>query len=148
MPDGDREVPLRRSKELGKALGREESGQLEVKVSVQGAASVYGPGRFPVTPYHEQWVRLPDSADRLRAFLEDNMGILKLRVKQTHLRVGGRGPLASSPLAHDPVRHQHHDARQAKDDRPKGEPIHPDRNVGEEPSVAEDNRQSDEKGDG
>jgi hypothetical protein len=41
--------------------------------------SVYGLGRFPVTLYYEQWVRLLDSADRLRAFLEENKSKLKLK---------------------------------------------------------------------
>jgi hypothetical protein len=48
-------------------------------VSVKCGISVYGLGRFPVTLYYEQWVRLLDSADGLRAFLEENRGKLQLK---------------------------------------------------------------------
>jgi hypothetical protein len=54
---------------------------LEFKVGEKGGVSVYGLGRFPVTLYYEQWVRLLDSTDRLRAFLEENKGKLKLKSK-------------------------------------------------------------------
>jgi hypothetical protein len=50
-------------------------------VGEKGGVSVYGLGRFPVTLYYEQWVRLLDAAPQLRAFLEDSRkeGKLKLR---------------------------------------------------------------------
>jgi hypothetical protein len=54
---------------------------LEFKVGEKGGVSVYGLGRFPVTLYYEQWVRLLDSADGLRAFLEENKSKLKLKSK-------------------------------------------------------------------
>ena len=41
--------------------------------------SVYGLGRFPVTLYYEQWLRLLDGTEELRAFLEENKGKLKLK---------------------------------------------------------------------
>ena len=41
--------------------------------------SVYGLGRFPVTLYYEQWVRLLDAGPRLREFLEQNKSRLKLK---------------------------------------------------------------------
>ncbi len=37
-----------------------------------GAISVYGLGRFPVTLYAASWERLLDSADDLRAFISAN----------------------------------------------------------------------------
>ena len=49
------------------------------KVSDKGGVSVYGLGRFPVTLYYEQWVRLLDKAQDLRGFLEQNKGKLKLK---------------------------------------------------------------------
>lgn len=49
------------------------------KVSEKGGVSVYGLGRFPVTLYYEQWKRLLDNVERLRNFIADNMGKLKLR---------------------------------------------------------------------
>jgi len=48
-------------------------------VSEKGGVSVYGLGRFPVTLYFEQWIRLLDSADALRAFLDENKNKLKLK---------------------------------------------------------------------
>jgi len=61
--------------ELEKQTGR--AATLEFRVSEKGAVSVYGLGRFPVTLYYEQWVRLLDSADKLREFIEENKSKLK-----------------------------------------------------------------------
>ena len=48
-----------------------------MKVSDKGAVSVYGMGRFPVTLYKEQWLRLRDIADEIRAFIAANEEKLK-----------------------------------------------------------------------
>jgi hypothetical protein len=66
--------------ELEKQAGR-KPGQLEFRVGEKGGVSVYGLGRFPVTLYYEQWIRLLDAADELRAFLEKNKHRLKLKQK-------------------------------------------------------------------
>ena len=68
--------------ELEKKSGH-RSGELEFKVGEKGGVSVYGLGRFPVTLYYEQWVRLLDGAEKLRTFLEEkkNDGTLKLKEK-------------------------------------------------------------------
>jgi hypothetical protein len=50
--------------------------------SDQPGVSVYGLGRFSVTLYYEQWVRLLDASDNLRKFLEDNKSRLKLKPKE------------------------------------------------------------------
>jgi hypothetical protein len=67
--------------ELEKQGGKSRSGDLEFRVGEKGGVSVYGLGRFPVTLYYEQWVRLLNATERLRAFLEENKteGKLKLR---------------------------------------------------------------------
>ena len=36
-------------------------------------------GRFPVTLYYEQWVRLLEASDRLKEFLEENKSKLKMK---------------------------------------------------------------------
>ena len=54
-------------------------GQLRLKVSEKGGLSIYGLGRFPVTLYKEQWVRLLDYADEIRSFLKDNDRQLKAK---------------------------------------------------------------------
>jgi macrodomain Ter protein organizer (MatP/YcbG family) len=65
--------------ELEKQHGRKRSGTLEFRVSEKGAVSVYGMGRFPVTLYYEQWVRLLEASDRLKEFLEENKSKLKMK---------------------------------------------------------------------
>jgi ribosome-interacting GTPase 1 len=60
-------------------LRRQESAGLRFKVSEKGAVSVYGLGRFPVTLYKEQWLRLLAQADGIRAFIRDNATALKTK---------------------------------------------------------------------
>ena len=48
-----------------------------IRVSEKGGVSIYGLGRFPVTLYKEQWLRLLDMADDIRAFIRDNADRLK-----------------------------------------------------------------------
>ncbi|MBK8012922.1 MAG: hypothetical protein IPK13_16400 [Deltaproteobacteria bacterium] len=50
---------------------------ISMKVSEKGGLSVYGLGRFPVTLYKEQWLRLLDMADDIRSFIRDNEAQLK-----------------------------------------------------------------------
>jgi hypothetical protein len=52
-----------------------------IQTGEKGGVSVYGLGRFPVTLYYEQWVRLLDASGDLRAFLEKNKDKLKLKQK-------------------------------------------------------------------
>ncbi len=54
-------------------------GQLRLKVGEKGGLSIYGLGRFPVTLYKEQWVRLLDYADEIKTFLKDNDQHLKAK---------------------------------------------------------------------
>lgn len=56
-----------------KAAGQ---GKLTLKVSDKGAVSLYGMGRFPVTLYAEQWERVLDAKDQIKAFLEANAAAL------------------------------------------------------------------------
>jgi len=79
MSEPTKEELLARIAELEKQSGSKRSGTLEFRVGEKGGVSVYGLGRFPVTLYYEQWVRLLDAADRLRSFLEENKPRLKLK---------------------------------------------------------------------
>jgi len=63
--------------ELEKKVEERKRGALEFRVSEKGAASVYGLGRFPVTLYRDQWLRLLEHIDELRDFLEKNKHSLK-----------------------------------------------------------------------
>ena len=69
MTEPTKEELLARIAELEKAAGTRPKGSLEFRVGEKGGVSVYGLGRFPVTLYYEQWTRLLDAAENLRAFL-------------------------------------------------------------------------------
>jgi len=56
-----------------------KTGNLRFKISEKGGVSVYGLGRFPVTLYYEQWVRLMGAMGDLHSFIETNKTNLKLR---------------------------------------------------------------------
>src|ERR1700691_6024520 len=55
------------------------TGEMDFKIGEKGGVSVYGLGRFPVTLYYEQWIKLLDAAGKLREFLEENKSKLKLK---------------------------------------------------------------------
>jgi hypothetical protein len=79
MTEPTKEELQARIAELEKQVSSRKKGSLEFRVGEKGGVSVYGLGRFPVTLYYEQWVRLLDAADGLRAFLEENKHRLKLK---------------------------------------------------------------------
>jgi hypothetical protein len=79
MTEPTKEELLARIAELEKQASSKKSGRMEFRVSEKGGVSVYGLGRFPVTLYYEQWVRLLESSEALRNFLEENKPKLKLK---------------------------------------------------------------------
>lgn len=82
MAEQSKEELLARIAELEQQAGSRKRGNLEFRVGEKGGVSVYGLGRFPVTLYYEQWMRLLDATDGLRSFLEENKGKLKLKPKE------------------------------------------------------------------
>jgi hypothetical protein len=70
---------IERLRAENEALKRPERGRLSLKVSEKGALSVYGMGRFPVTLYKEQWLKLLGIADEIKAFIESNNERLKTK---------------------------------------------------------------------
>jgi hypothetical protein len=60
----------------GKKAG---GGNLSLKVSEKGALSIYGMGRFPVTLYKEQWLKLLGISDEIKKFIQDNDSLLKTK---------------------------------------------------------------------
>ena len=50
-----------------------------LRVSEKGAVSLYGLGRITVTLYKEQWLRLLDLADEIRAFIREHEPELKAK---------------------------------------------------------------------
>jgi len=72
-------VELERLRSENEALKRTLSRGLSIKISEKGGLSVYGLGRFPVTLYKEQWLRLLDLSDEIRAFIKANEKQLKAK---------------------------------------------------------------------
>ena len=64
---------------LREQVEQRKPGQLRLKVSEKGGLSIYGLGRFPVTLYKEQWIRLLDHVDEIKKFLQDNDQQLKAK---------------------------------------------------------------------
>jgi hypothetical protein len=74
--------------ELQKQSGNRRTGALDFRVGEKGGVSVYGLGRFPVTLYYEQWIRLLDTSKELREFLEENKAAGKLKLKESAASAG------------------------------------------------------------
>jgi hypothetical protein len=77
MADEDLKAELERLRKENATLKKGASSNVRMKVSEKGALSVYGMGRFPVTLYKEQWLKLLDMADDIRAFIAANDSVLK-----------------------------------------------------------------------
>jgi len=73
----DIKAELERLRAENQALKKTSAKGLSLKVSEKGGLSVYGLGRFPVTLYKEQWKKLLDMADDIRAFIQANESQLK-----------------------------------------------------------------------
>ena len=73
----DLKVELDRLRAENEALKKTSAKGLSLKISEKGGLSVYGLGRFPVTLYKEQWNKLLDMAEDIRAFLKANDKELK-----------------------------------------------------------------------
>jgi hypothetical protein len=58
---------------------RPSRGTLSMKVSEKGALSIYGMGRFPVTLYKEQWLKLLGITEEIKKFIADNDHRLKAK---------------------------------------------------------------------
>ncbi len=77
----DLRAELERLRRENEGLKRKTERGISLKVSVKGAVSLYGLGRFPVTLYKEQWTRVLDMADEIRAFIAEHDGELKTKGK-------------------------------------------------------------------
>jgi hypothetical protein len=79
MSDNDMKAELERLRRENAALKKEASDGIRLKVSEKGAVSVYGMGRFPVTLYKEQWLKLLNMSDEIRGFIAENEVRLKAK---------------------------------------------------------------------
>jgi hypothetical protein len=79
MSDEDMKAELERLRVENEQLKSQRTRAVTLKVSEKGGLSVYGMGRFPVTLYKEQWIKLLDMADEIRAFIREHDGELKAK---------------------------------------------------------------------
>jgi hypothetical protein len=77
MGDEGLEAELARLRAENEALRARTRPGAQLRVSDKGGVSVYGLGRFPVTLYKEQWLKLLDMADDIRAFIREHEAELK-----------------------------------------------------------------------
>ena len=79
MSDDELKSEVDRLRAENERLKNRQTRGVSLKVSEKGGVSVYGLGRFPVTLYKEQWTRLLDMADDIRAFIKENDAKLKTK---------------------------------------------------------------------
>ena len=79
MSDEDLRAELERLRKENESLKKGAVRGVSLKVSEKGGVSVYGLGRFPITLYKEQWTKLLDMADQIRAFIVENESSLKTK---------------------------------------------------------------------
>lgn len=79
MSDEDLKAELERLRNENAALKKGVAAGISMKVSAKGAVSIYGMGRFPVTLYKEQWLKLLDMSDDIRKFITANDAQLKTK---------------------------------------------------------------------
>lgn len=75
----DLKAEIDRLKAENEALKKKKvgAGSLTMKVSEKGALSVYGMGRFPVTLYKEQWIKLLGISEDIKRFIQENDSLLR-----------------------------------------------------------------------
>ena len=77
MSELDMHAELERMRTENAQLKGKDKGGITLKVSEKGGLSLYGMGRFPVTLYKEQWLRILASAPEIEAFIRENDSRLK-----------------------------------------------------------------------
>jgi hypothetical protein len=79
MADDALQAEVERLKAENAALKAQTTRGVSIKVSEKGGVSIYGLGRFPVTLYKEQWLKLLDIASDIRAFIKEHDAQLKTK---------------------------------------------------------------------
>jgi hypothetical protein len=82
MADDPLQAEVEKLRAENAALKARTTRGVSIEVSEKGGVSVYGLGRFPVTLYKEQWAKLLDLADEIRAFLKEHDA--ELKTKEPH----------------------------------------------------------------
>lgn len=79
MNEAEMKAEMERLRAENAQLKNKDKSGLTLKVSEKGAVSLYGMGRFPVTLYKEQWLRVLASAPEIEAFIHENESRLKTK---------------------------------------------------------------------
>ncbi len=79
MSDDDLKAELERLREENASLKKGAAKGVSMKVSEKGGLSVYGMGRFPITLYKGQWLKLLDMSEEIRSFITANNAQLKTK---------------------------------------------------------------------
>ena len=77
MSDEELKAELERLRQENASLKKGAARGVSMKVSEKGGLSVYGMGRFPVTLYKEQWLKLLDLSEEIRTFIAAHDSELK-----------------------------------------------------------------------
>jgi hypothetical protein len=77
MADDNLMTELERLRAENEALKNKQQRGLTLKVGEKGGVSLYGVGRFPLTLYKEQWMKVLDNAEEIRTFIHENEHKLK-----------------------------------------------------------------------
>jgi hypothetical protein len=79
MNESEMKAELERLRAENAQLKTKDKVGISLKVSEKGAVSLYGMGRFPVTLYKEQWLRVLANAAEIEAFIRENDSRLKAK---------------------------------------------------------------------
>ena len=79
MSDETLRAELERLRAENETLKARTTRGVSLRVSEKGGLSVYGLGRFPVTLYKEQWLKLLELSDDIRAFIREHDPELKAK---------------------------------------------------------------------
>jgi len=79
VSDDELKAELERLRKENASLKKGAARGVSMKVSEKGGLSVYGMGRFPVTLYKEQWLKLLDLSEEIRAFIAAHESELKTK---------------------------------------------------------------------
>jgi hypothetical protein len=82
MEQEEIKAELERLRAENERLRQARSGEISLKISEKGGVSVYGLGRFPVTLYKEQWLKLLSVADEIKAYISENEDRLKSKPRK------------------------------------------------------------------
>ena len=79
MSEEDLKAELAKLRAENESLKKSSARGISLKVSQKGAVSLYGMGRFPVTLYKEQWLKILEMSDVIRNFIKENDSALKAK---------------------------------------------------------------------